>query len=277
LPDVKGFESSPGRYVFDNSASQTPTRFHVLQSCYDAATCAALADTGIAPGWSCWEVGAGGGSVAVWLAERVGPTGRVLVTDTSLERLDPTLPARSNVRVERHDVVSDPLPGNAFDLIHARLVLLHLPQRLAVLAGLISRLAPGGWLVLEEFDCRWTPVLKSRREQDGPLFDRVHAALLRQLTAAGADVAWGAKLYAAMTDADLRQVRVSVFATVWPGGGLGVELHRANTEQVRADLVHDGCTAAELDGFWALLDDPGFAVQSYPLVTAIGRRPDAGQ
>jgi chemotaxis methyl-accepting protein methylase len=48
------------------------------------------------------------------------------------------------VRVERHDVAADPVPENAYDLIHARLVLVHLPERDRVLATLAAALRPGG-------------------------------------------------------------------------------------------------------------------------------------
>ena len=35
----------------------------------------------VQPGWRCLEVGAGRGSMAVWLAEQVGPSGHVVATD----------------------------------------------------------------------------------------------------------------------------------------------------------------------------------------------------
>jgi 2-polyprenyl-3-methyl-5-hydroxy-6-metoxy-1,4-benzoquinol methylase len=43
------------------------------------------------------------------------------------------------------------LPAGRYDLIHARLVLSHLPQRRDVLARLVQALRPGGWLVVEDF------------------------------------------------------------------------------------------------------------------------------
>src|SRR4029077_20750563 len=72
----------------------------------------------VQPGWRCLEVGAGRGSMATWLAERVGPSGQVVATDLdtrSLDRLD--LP---NLQVVQHNIVDDPLdalgPGS-FDLV----------------------------------------------------------------------------------------------------------------------------------------------------------------
>jgi trans-aconitate methyltransferase len=53
--------------------------------------------------------------------------------------------------------VTDPLPDAAFDLIHARLVLIHVPEREEVLARLVAALKPGGWMVEEEFDSQSLP------------------------------------------------------------------------------------------------------------------------
>src|SRR6185436_3209711 len=61
--------------------------------------------------------------------------------------------ARSrNLSVLRHDIVHDALPAQPFDLVHARLLLCHLPEREAVVDKLIQALKPGGWLVIEDFD-----------------------------------------------------------------------------------------------------------------------------
>jgi ubiquinone/menaquinone biosynthesis C-methylase UbiE len=67
--------------------------------------------TGIHPGWRCLEVGAGGGSVALWLAERVGPAGHVLATDLDPGWLAPA--DRPVVEIRRHDITRDPRPAGA--------------------------------------------------------------------------------------------------------------------------------------------------------------------
>src|SRR5438309_1833603 len=84
----------------------------------------------VQPGWRCLEVGAGRGSMAVWLAERVGPRGHVVATDidlTYLARLQ--LP---NLEVRQHDILDDPLdalePGS-FDVVCSRLTLFWLSGR----------------------------------------------------------------------------------------------------------------------------------------------------
>ena len=48
----------------------------------------ALHRLGLGPGWRCLEVGAGSGSVARWLAAKVGPEGSVLATDIDTRWVD---------------------------------------------------------------------------------------------------------------------------------------------------------------------------------------------
>jgi ubiquinone/menaquinone biosynthesis C-methylase UbiE len=257
-------------YLFDNTAAQAQGRFSALETCYDHVTRKNLSRLGVGPGWNCLEVGGGGGSLGTWLADTVGPTGRVLLTDIAPQ----VTPGRErpNLEVRRHDVVNDELPEGAFDLIHSRLVLLHLPERQQVLERLVAALKPGGWLVLEEFDCEWTPVLDAPHPDAEDLFAKVHGAVLRLLSEAGADIGWGRRVQAAMTRSGLAEVTSTTFAESWSGGGAGTSLHRVNTEQVQDQLLAAGITSDSLHEFWALLDDPAFVVNSYPLITARGRR-----
>src|SRR5690348_6912436 len=140
-------------YVFDNSDEEpTRQRFIGLPQVFDPGTTRHLLARGVGPGWQCLEVGAGGGSVALWLAEHVGPTGSVVATDIDTRFLDSIEVA--NVEVRRHDIGVDALPERAFDLVHTRLVLQHVPARHTALASLVASLKHGGWLVIEDFDSR---------------------------------------------------------------------------------------------------------------------------
>ena len=108
----------------------------------------------VQPGWRCLEVGAGRGSMAVWLAQRVGPSGHVVATDVDvgyLEQLD--LP---NLEVVQHNILEDPLellgPGS-FDVVCSRLLLFHLVGRQEkAIARMAQCLRPGGWLIDEDAD-----------------------------------------------------------------------------------------------------------------------------
>jgi SAM-dependent methyltransferase len=50
------------------------------------------------------------------------------------------------------DIVADGVPGGPYDLIHTRMLLMHLPARDKLLKELVSALRPGGWLLAEELD-----------------------------------------------------------------------------------------------------------------------------
>ena len=72
------------------------------------------------------------------LVDRVGPSGHVVATDIDTRWLAPSL----NLEVRHHNVVDDPVDRSGYDVIHARLVLEHLPQRLTGAGQVGCRSAP---------------------------------------------------------------------------------------------------------------------------------------
>lgn len=143
----------------ERSRRQQLLRGHhdTLAALFDATTFRHLDRLGIAAGWRCWEVGAGAATVPTWLAQRVGPEGHVLATDIDMTFLQSSGEVPYEVR--RHDIGADPAPPGAFDLVHARLLLEHIPSRDAALHTMTQALRPGGWLLIEsadpEADARW--------------------------------------------------------------------------------------------------------------------------
>ena len=101
---------------------------------------------GVGTRWKCLDIGAGGGSIAQWPCTQVGPHGSVLATDIDTRFLGAL--AEPNLEVRRHAISADDLPEATLDLVHTRLVLMHLPAREHVLARLMAALKPGGWLLL---------------------------------------------------------------------------------------------------------------------------------
>lgn len=134
------------------SAHQELLREHfaTLAALFDPATFYRITQLGIGPGWQCWEVGAGGGTVTAWLAGQVGETGRVVATDVEAWALASSRGV--NVDVLRHDLGTEQAPGGGFDLVHARLVLEHVYDYAAGLDAMAGALRPGGWLLAESAD-----------------------------------------------------------------------------------------------------------------------------
>ena len=253
-----------GTYLFGDTGESLDPQFDALSSLLDAGTFARVERLGITDGWRCLEIGGGGGSVANWLADVVAPSGHVTVTDLDVTRLE----ERDNVTVLEHDVVSNILPGNAFDLVHARGVLFHLPARDTVLRKLRDSLRPGGWLVLDEFDCLPLEVLAAAPD-DAKLIMRVKNALLTLLDQAGAELSWGARIERALLDTGLRDVSGSREVQEWEGGSPGCRLLAATARQVRAKLP---LSDDEFHRYLELMAAPETVVSSYALCSAQGRK-----
>lgn len=232
---------SHDRCLFENVAEQAADRFTGLEALFDPWTRSRLERVGVGLGWRCLEIGGGGGSIARWLAERVGATGQVLVTDIDPRHLaalaDRGLP---NLEVRQHDIVADPLEEGAFDLIHERLVLIHLAEREAVPRKLVAALRPGGWLVVEDFASRllrrsW-PV---GAPDDAALFDKAFPALGTLLASRGADVTWAQRAHHAPRALGLVDIGADGYFAVARGGHGG---HARRSRQVRADARRGGAS-----------------------------------
>jgi ubiquinone/menaquinone biosynthesis C-methylase UbiE len=263
-------------YVFDNSAVQAAPRFQSLEELFDARTIRFLEATGVTSGWRALEVGAGGGSIAAWMSERVGSNGHVLVTDIDPSHLSAlSASRRPNLEVRRYDVAVDPLPESSFDLIHARLVLVHVPRRIEALARLASSLAPGGWLVIEDFDPR--SIDSSLIALDSAQFNKydvTRQAMYRVMESHGVDLEWGRSLFRRFVELGLTGVGLDGHMSVWTGASPGARLMQANFRQVKAETVDSGMiTAAQYDESIAVLDDPTFAFGSPVMMTAWGQKP----
>lgn len=260
---------SESRYVFDNESTHSTEQHRCLAAAYDPLTTSRLSETGVTDGWQCLEVGAGGGSVASWLAERVAPSGDVLATDIKVGHLHPA----GCLRVLPHDVTSDPLPESAYDLIHARLVLLHLPERHAVLEKLVRALKPGGWLQLDEFDISYGPCLYANSIESRRRYEEFLAAKRAVMAAAGADGEWGGKLPAAMHAAGLTEIDTHPQLEVWHPDSPGLRLLVHHTFHLRDEFLAQGMTPTDLAAIRAVLAHPKFRACSCAMYSVRGRRP----
>jgi SAM-dependent methyltransferase len=262
-------------YVLDNAESFAPARFANTGPLYDDRTFALLDRLGVGRGAHCLEVGGGGGSVAEWLSTRVGPEGKVVVTDLDPRHLE-SLAAigAGNIEVVRHDVGSETLPAQAYDLVHARLVIMHVPERAEAIRRMAESLKPGGWLVIEDFDPHLVERgYGTRLEEGARLHQKACAAMGRLMAGRGAERGWARTLFGRFRDLGLVDVDMVGYLAMWRGGSPGARLDQANFSQVRSRLVEQGwITDAELDRLLEMLDDPDFEISSPLMFTAWGRR-----
>ena len=88
-----------------------------------------------------------GRGIARRLAGRVGSSGRVVATDLDIRFIQEH--GLGNLEARRHDILTDPLEQGAFDLAHARAVIMHSPDHQGALERMVAAVRPGGWVVVE--------------------------------------------------------------------------------------------------------------------------------
>jgi SAM-dependent methyltransferase len=258
-------------YLLDNQAPEAGERLRAFADLFDPSTFRHLTGLGLTRGWHCWEVGAGGPSVIRWLAEQVGPTGRVLATDIDLSWAREA--AGAHVEICHHDVTRDAPPVARFDLVHARLVLVHLADRDQALRSMVHALKPGGWLLIEDADPALQPL--SCLEAYGPeheLANQIRRGFRALLSARGADLAFGRKLPRLLREAGLVHVAADAYFPVALQACMPLEM--ATVKMLRGELIAHGLASAEeIDLHLANVAAGRLDLAQPPMISAWGRRP----
>jgi SAM-dependent methyltransferase len=259
-------------YVLDNALEQARERLATGAEWLDPWTIGHLEPIGVGPGWGCLEAGAGGGTIAEWLCNRVGDAGQVLATDIDTRFVGEL--RYPNLRVERHDLTIDDLPPNAFDLVHARLLLEHLSRPDLALSRLVAALKRGGWLLVEDFDhltCGAVDPVQNT-EQSSP-YQAVWAADLQSMQAHGITLDLGRRLFGMCRASGLVQVESEGHVSVSRGGSAFGRFLYLGFKPFRAGYLAMGLTDDQVDGFLSAVRDPGFVMMSHLFVAAWGRKP----
>ncbi|MGB7589258.1 MAG: methyltransferase domain-containing protein [Solirubrobacterales bacterium] len=253
-------------YVYDQAFADERERLAGIERLWDPATQEIMMRLGIAPGWRCLEVGAGGGSMVEWMAERVGAGGRVLATDVYTKFLEAI--ERPNVEVRQHDILAgEPLEAE-FDLVYARLVVEHLGT--GALRRMAEAVRPGGILLLEDYD--WASVAVDPPQEE---FEKVSDAVLGLMADAGFDPNFGRRLPAELEAAGLENVEADGRVRLVRGGTPETAFFRLSVGSLREPLVQrDLLTEDEIDRALAGFDDPATTGLSPILVAGWGRRPN---
>jgi ubiquinone/menaquinone biosynthesis C-methylase UbiE len=122
------------------------------------STRSVLAAVGLGPGAKCLDAGCGPGETMRLMADLVGSTGTVVGLDSDAAlamTTDAALTAegRPQCRVKVADLAADAdIPGAPYDLVFARLLLFHVHDQVAVVSRLWTAVAPGGHLVVQDYD-----------------------------------------------------------------------------------------------------------------------------
>lgn len=267
-------------------------RLGAMADVCDPTTTRILRGLGVTDGWRCLEVGAGGGTIAAWLAEQVGTAdgqvaagdgpaapdgvhdltavGHVVATDIDVRHLAGL--AGPRLTVLHHDVTRDPLPGGQpFDLVHARFVLEHLREREGVLDRLVGWLKPGGILVVESI-------------AGFPLGSSPHPAFREAMLSAGralaetigTDTDWARSFPAPLLSRGLVDVGMTVHVPTTGGANASALCWTLTLTRLRPHIRARELASDEVvDEALAQLADPAFFDLSFATAIAWGRRPSA--
>jgi ubiquinone/menaquinone biosynthesis C-methylase UbiE len=239
-----------------------------------------LGRIGLEPGQSALDLGCGPSGILGLLSAAVFPGGRVVGLDadpahTTMARRHASERGLLNVDVVTADARHTGLPPDSFDLVHARTLLVTIPEPEEVLAEMVRLARPGGWVASQEPDIEnafcYPPL---------PAWDRLREIFHASFGRSGADLLIGRRLTELYRQAGLEEIEVVVHAPVYPAG------HSRRT--VLPDLVRSlrpmigdlellgEEELASLDRAVRVhLADPRTLVLSHLLVVAWGRKPPA--
>ncbi|MBE9190806.1 class I SAM-dependent methyltransferase [Gloeocapsopsis crepidinum LEGE 06123] len=241
-------------YVFtDTQHLPELERLRAIEQVFDPLSHRRLQATGIATNWQCLEVGAGAGSIAHWMAAVVGQYGKVTAIDVDTRFLANI--KLSNVEIIKADIRHFEVNAS-FDLVHARYVLIHLPDFQVALSRMIDLLKPGGWLVIEEPDFSAARAIAGK-ETACQSVNCVNRAIWQMFTDRGMDYALGVKLPAICQQLGLQQLSVENDAPLSQGGSGVAKVMKMSTEQLTQKYIATGeATHQDIEQYCQFAEDP---------------------
>ena len=252
-------------YVLDHHLAGERARLALMSRLLDPMHRRHLDELGIPPGARAVEVGCGNGSISAWLAQRVGPSGRVVAVDLDLSLIDVAAP---NLEPRQGDICAGPIEAGGFDLVTARAVLHHVADAEAAIRNLAASLAPGGGILLIEPD--FLPVSVAVPPEVLAFWN----GWLAWSRAQGIDYHIGRTLAPRLAALGLEQVAGTAETAVYNGGAPWAAYWIDTITELRPRLVASGHLDDRLvDRFLAQCADPHWWTQTIAFTAVHARAP----
>jgi len=233
---------------------------------------------GVGRDWWTIDVGCGPLGILDLLAERTGAGAEVigLERDPNMLEFGHELMAErklDSVRLIQGDARHTGLPDSSFDLAHARLLLVNVPEPDGVVSELARITRPGGWVASEEVD--WISWVCDPIHPAWARLIDINADIWRKR---GMDVNVGRRLPRMLKEAGLTDIQFRAHAPVFGHGDSYQYLLLAFSEINREEMIATGyTTAAEYNeltsSLRAHLEDEGTFVTWSMFYQAWGRKP----
>jgi SAM-dependent methyltransferase len=245
-----------------------------------AADSASLLDrVGLRPGQSAIDLGCGPRGILDLLAERVAPAGRVVGLDanpahTAMAAEFAAGRGLSGVEIITADASNSGLATGSFDLVHARTLLVNLPEPAAVAAEMVRLARPGGWVACTEPDTEHALCYPPH-----PAYDRLCEIFTVAFRRNGADLWIGRRVPELLRQAGLSDVQVEARVQMYPPDNSRRTIRVDMVRSMRSQVLQMGlASAAELDELEAAarahLTDPHTVVVHGLLFQTWARKPD---
>ncbi len=258
-------------YVFQRVEDQRELeRLRMIEQVFDPASRRRLLGTGLQSGWRCLEVGPGAGSIMTWMGEVVGPTGQVVAVDLDPKFLGES--GQSNVEIVRADIRTAQLPEQSFDLVHARYVLIHIPDYEAALNRMLDCLKPGGWLVLEEPDFSESHGITGSEGQLKAV-QKVNDAIKCMYERLGMNYALGRNMSGLLQSRGLQSMTMENDGPPSAGGSGMATIMKMSAVQLREKYLATGMVSDEdLEQYCRFADNPQSSAVYYTTIGVSGRK-----
>ena len=177
-------------------------------------------DAGLSPGMTFLEIGSGAGDTTLVVSELIGESGRITAIDTAEAAV---AAARSRIQglgkanIAFHQ--ADPTtfdPGQTFDAIVGRYVLMFNPDPAGMLKVLLRHLRPGGIVAFHEVD--WNG---SRSSPKAPLYEQCSDWIVRTFKRVGTNPHMGQELHSVFLRSGAGAPTLALRAAI---GGFGVSV-----------------------------------------------------
>lgn len=164
----------------------------------------------------------------------------------------------AGVTIAKADILETRWEREAFDVAHARYVLLHLSRPELAVRNMLGALRPGGWMLLEEPDFLAAPPVSGRAE-DCRAVERVNAAIVEMYTRRGVDPSLASRLplLARSCAPEARLERVEMEGHLCPGGSTVAGVMRMSAERLAERYLETGkATEDDLRRFRRFTQNP---------------------
>jgi SAM-dependent methyltransferase len=252
-------------YVLPHQLQGEQRRLALMSELLDPVHRSLLKAAGLQSSWRCLEVGCGNGSISRWLCTQA-KAGHVVATD-----LDTTYIAglqASNLEVRALNILEASIEPRTFDLVTARAVLHHLPDREKAVRQMIAALKPGGVLLCIEPDM--LPATAAEPESLRSFWQ----GWLKWSASVGIDYFVGRKLPGMLAGSGLQRVEAVGNTALYSAGSPWATYWLETLNELRPKLLESGFVSDEslvvVEQFYR---DPNHWTSAITFVGAWGFRP----